>query len=171
MLSLPRVVATVELDDSGTLRAADEGGEEGRGVVSATRFFGSNGSVCAASCGGRGERGSMARFSCIECTTFSRSMGVMCFPRASRAWLLAESWRRRSGRDELDRSVAVRAPSKLESSEPTLVESSGTSAAAAAAAASLLMDSWRSNDHRGGNWLSGAQQNVSLPQSLQAIFS
>jgi hypothetical protein len=77
--SLPNAVATVELDDSGTYRTG--GGEEGRGVVSSNLFSCGSG-VVGASGSGSGERGSMAFFSCIELTTFSRSMGVMCLPRA-----------------------------------------------------------------------------------------
>lgn len=53
--------------------------------------------------------------------------------------------------------------SELESSEATLEESSGTSVS--------LLGRRASNDHRGGNRWSGAQQKVSRDHSLQAIFS
>jgi hypothetical protein len=157
--SLPIGVATVEVEDSGIGRAV-RGGEEGRGVVLASwrGFFGvSLAAGWAASCGGSGERGVIARFSWMEFTTFSRSMGAMCLPRA---WLVAESWRRRSGReDELERVVAVRALSAVESSEAMLEESSGTSSRAA------FLDS---NDHREGAEWTGWQQKVSRDQTLQA---
>ena len=72
--------------------------------------------------------------------TFSRSMGVMCLPRA---WLAAESCLRISGREEeLDRDVDAMALSRVESSDATLEESSGTSTA--------LLDSWRPKDQPGG---------------------
>lgn len=103
----------------------------------------------------------MVFFSCIELTTFSRSIGVMCLPRA---WLLAESWRWRFGReDELERVVALVALSELESSEATLEESSGSS--------DWLLDRGRSKDQRGGKMWSGAQQNVSRDQRRHAMFS
>jgi hypothetical protein len=85
----------------------------------------------------------MAFFSWIELTTFSRSMGVVCLPRA---WLFAESWRWMLGRaiDELERVVAVMALSGTESSDATLEDSSGTSASLA------LLGRRRSKDQRGG---------------------
>lgn len=156
--SLPIGVATVEVDDSGTKRAVG-GGEEGRGVVfvSCAGFLGSSFATGGASCGGSGERGTMAFFSWMEFTTFSRSMGAMCLPRA---WLLTESWRRRSGRDdELERVVAVRALSAVESSEAMLEESSGTSSTTA-----LL----ESKDQREEAEWTGWQQKVSRDQTLQA---
>jgi hypothetical protein len=159
-LALPRtVVATVEVDDSGMKRRAVGGGEAERDVVLRSDMAGS---VGCASCAGSGDRGSIARFSCIEFTTFSRSMGVMCLPRT---WLVAESWRPNSGRKEAaDRVVAVMAPSEAicESSEPTLVDSSGISSEVA---------SWRLRDHMGGLIWSGWQQNVSRDHSRQARFS
>lgn len=151
-------VATVDEDESGTQRVG--GGVEGRGVVSAEGFVCWMTVSCGrASCSGSGESGSMRRFSCIELTTFSRSMGVMCLPRA---WLFTESWRCRHGRDieAVDRVVAVRALSGLESSEATLDDSSGSSWS--------LLDRRRSKDQRGGKMWSGAQQKVSLDQSRQA---
>lgn len=95
----------------------------------------------------------MARFSCIELTTFSKSMGVMCL---LRAWLLAESWRRKSGREEQLEVVA-----DTESSEATLVDSSGGSS---------LVERWR-EDHSGAAACSGRQHCVSRPQRRQAMFS
>ena len=110
-----------------------------------------------ASCGGSGESGTMAFFSWIEFTTFSRSMGAMCLPRT---WLLVESWRRRSGRDdELERVVAVRAQSTAESSEAMLEESSGTSSTTALLASK--------DQGEGAEW-TGWQQKVSRDQTLQA---
>jgi hypothetical protein len=146
------VVATVDDEASGMGRAVE--GEALRGVV----VFWAGG----ASWGGRGERGSMNFFSCIELTTFSRPIEVMCLPRA---WLVAESWRRSSGREteRSDREAVVTALSRLESSEATLVESSGMSVA--------LVDSCRWNAHCGGTTGSGWQQKVSLDQSLHAMFS
>jgi hypothetical protein len=116
----------------------------------------------AASCSGRGDKGPMAFFSWMELTTFSRSIGVVCLPRA---WLLVESWRWQRGRemDELDCVVAVTALSETESSEPTLEESSGSSVSWCARRAS--------NDQRGGNVESFSQQKVSRDHSLQARFS
>lgn len=101
-------------------------------------------------------------FSCIELTTFSRPMGVMCLPRA---WLVAESWRRRSGREaeRSEREAEVIALSRLDSSEATLVESSGTSGA--------LLDSRRPSDQRDDVSESGWQQNVSRDQRRHAMFS
>ena len=159
--SLPTGVAIVDADDSGMKRAGGGGGggEEGRGVafVSCAGTVG----VCfvagGASCGGSGESGTMAFFSWIEFTTFSRSMGAMCLPRT---WLLVESWRRRSGRDdELERVVAVRAQSTAESSEAMLEESSGTSSTTALLASK--------DQGEGAEW-TGWQQKVSRDQTLQA---
>lgn len=115
-------------------------------MVSSEGFlWGSN--LGRASCSGRGDSGSMALFSWMELTTFSRSMGVQCFPRA---WLLAESWRWRLGRDMggCDRVVAAMALSGLESSEATLDDNSGRSASVAARRLS--------KDQRGGKVRSGA---------------
>jgi hypothetical protein len=77
--SLPIAVATVEVDDSGTMWACTGGGEDGRGVVSSEERTTVGAAGAAASCGGRGESGSSSCFSLIEFTIFSRSTGVMCF--------------------------------------------------------------------------------------------
>lgn len=67
-------------------------------------------------------------------------MGVMCLPRA---WLAAESCRRISGRDEeFDLEVDAMALSRVESSEATLEERSGTS--------TTLLDRSRPKDQPGG---------------------
>jgi hypothetical protein len=140
------------------MRRAVVGGEAGRGVeTSAGIRFSATG---AASWGGSGDKGSRNFFSWIELTTFSRPIGVMCLPRA---WLVAESWRRRSGREaevESDREVVVMAVSRLESSEATLLDSSGISAGNCC-----------SKDHCGETTLSGWQQKVSRDHSLHAMFS
>ena len=143
--SLPRAVANVDVENSGAQRRAVKSGETERGAAASSGCCASV--VCRASFGGSGDKGSMAFFSCIELTTFSRSIGVMCLPRAL---LLAESWRRRSGREavESERCWLVVRGSMEESSEATLVDNSGTSAVAPAAI------SW-SNDHCGGTTWSG----------------
>lgn len=104
----------------------------------------------------------MALFSCIELTTFSRSMGVMCLRWAR---LSVESVRRNPERDddELERLAEIMALSICDSSEATLEDSSGIAVS--------LFDRRRSNVQRGGIIWSGAQQNVSRPHSRQAMFS
>jgi hypothetical protein len=161
MALLQWLVATVDGNGLETRRAA-MGEEAGRGVivvvVAAWTCCSATG---AASCGGSGDSGSMNLFSCIELTTFSRPIGVMCLPRA---WLVAESCRRKSGREaevESDREVVVMALSMLESSEATLDDNSGISAAG----------NCRSNDHLGSTTLSGWQQKVSRLHKRQAMFS
>jgi hypothetical protein len=86
----------------------------------------------------------------------------MCLPRS---WLVAESWRRRSGREaeRSDREVVVMALSTLESSEATLVDSSGISVA--------LVDNGCWNAHCGATTGSGWQQKVSRDHSRHAMFS
>jgi len=63
--------------------------------------------------------------------------------------------------DELERVVAVIALSAWESSEATLVDSSGRSAS--------QVGRRRSKDQRGGNVKSFAQQKVSRDHNLQAF--
>ena len=80
-------------------------------------------------------------------------MGVMCLPRA---WLLTESWRRRSGREEQLEGVVA----ELESSEATLEDSSGGSSQEERSTDQFEMAAW-----------SGRQHCVSRPQRRQAMFS
>lgn len=144
--SLPRAVAKVDVESSGAQRRAVKGGDRERGAAASIGTCDSV--VGGASCGGNGDKGSIAFFSCIELTTFSRSMGVICLPRAL---LVAESWRRKSGReaDESERCCdVVMGSMDIESSDATLVDNSGTSAVVPAAIC------W-SNDHCGGTTWSG----------------
>lgn len=160
--SLPRTVANVEVDSSGAQRRAVKGGESDGWAAAGASRKACTPVVCGASCGGSGDNGSMTFFSCIELTTFSRSIGVMCLPRAV---LAVESWRRSSGRDDEESErcwLVVRG--SIESSDATLVDNSGTSGAAPGAICWL-------NDHCGGTTWSGWQQNVSRAHSRQAMFS
>jgi hypothetical protein len=155
MGSLPWAVATVDDDDSG-MRRAVVGGEAGRGVQTSAGLRCS--ATGAASFGGSGDSGSRNFFSWMLLTTFSRPMGVMWRPRAL---LVAESWRRRSGREavESERELVMALSMRLESSEATLDESSGISAGSCC-----------SKDHC-GDAVSGMQQNVSRDHRRHAMFS
>lgn len=161
--SLPIAVATVDVDDSGTICAG--GGDDGRGVVSSHDLRCCGGRVCD-SCGGKGESGSSSFFSLIEFTIFSRSIGVICFS-LPRLRLSVESCRCIEGltdvRSDLE-VLEVREASSFDDSESMLDESSGTTES---------FDNFRVKDQRGEKtaWWSGAQQKVSRLHNLQLMFS
>lgn len=158
------IVPTVELEDSGMIRAFEGTGDDacGAGSGGATRWTVWLAGSAGVNDEGSGDSGTISCFSLMVLTIFSRSMELMCFSLRFRLSGTA-ACRFASARFDVQMDISSTSSSE-EVVESRLDESSGSS---------LGEDSFRLRSRVAdrGDFDSGAQQKVSREYILQLRFS